>query len=113
MARKWKLPDASAYLIERHTAIDELLSKSGSPAAEIAVALSSMLPSTSDQSWFECDLFQKYCNQVRTKGSLNIVELLTQVDKEFVEFAPVLKIHSPAKTLVQSLTEATAQNPTL
>ena len=108
MARKWKLPDGTAKLIERHTALEELLSKPGADPAEIAVALSSMLPTTSDQNWFECNLFQTYYGRVCPKGSASVLELLSQVDNEFIEFAPVLKIAAPAKTLVESFTEATA-----
>jgi HD-like signal output (HDOD) protein len=108
MARKWKLPEGSAKLIERHTAIDELAGRKEAPVAEIAVALSSMLPTTSDQTWFECTLFQKHFEQVLPKGASSVLETLAQVDKEFVDFAPVLKISTPAKTLVQSFSEATS-----
>lgn len=106
MARKWKLPEASAHLIERHTSIDELTAKPGSPIAEIAVALSSLLPNCSDSTWFERPAFSKHYALVCPKGGQSIPELLGSVDKEFTEFAPVLKISAPAKTLVESYTEA-------
>jgi hypothetical protein len=35
-------------------------------------------------------------------------ELLDQIDKEFVEFAPVLKLNTPAKSLVAWYDEALA-----
>jgi hypothetical protein len=39
---------------------------------------------------------------MRTPGSLNVPELLAQIDEEFTEFAPVLKLGKPGKSLVES-----------
>jgi HD-like signal output (HDOD) protein len=108
MARKWKLPEASAKLIERHVAIDEL-AQAGSDPAEVAVALSSMLPTTSDKQWFECELFEKFFDRVLPKTAPSIVEILTLIDREFIEFAPVLKISNPAQSLVESFSEASSK----
>jgi HD-like signal output (HDOD) protein len=108
MARKWKLPDETAKLIERHTAIDEVISAEKRNPAAIAVALSALLPTAGDQHWPEVDLFQKHYDQVRPKGTQSAAEVLTQVDKEFSEFAPVLKIAAPARTLLECFNEAQA-----
>jgi hypothetical protein len=48
---------------------------------------------------------------VRAKGTQSAPEILSQVDKEFSEFAPVLKISAPAKTLLQCYNEAQAAGP--
>jgi HD-like signal output (HDOD) protein len=109
MARKWKLPEASAKLIERHVAIDELAATEGADAAEVAVALSSMLPTTSDKAWHECATFEKFFNRVLPKTAPSIIEILTLIDREFLDFAPVLKIANPAKSLVESFSESTDQ----
>jgi hypothetical protein len=108
MARKWKLPDETAKLIERHTAIDALVAAEKRNPSEVAVALSSLLPTAGDQHWPECGAFQKHYDQVRPKGSQSAAEVLTQVDKEFAEFAPVLKIAAPARTLLECFNEAQA-----
>ncbi len=42
-------------------------------------------------------MFLKHYDQLRPKGTQNAAELLTQVDKEFTEFAPVLKIAAPKR----------------
>lgn len=108
MARKWKLPEDTAALIERHTAIDEIVSAEKLKPAEAAVALSSLLPTAGDQHWPECGAFQKYYERMRPKGTQSAAELLTQVDKEFADFAPVLKIAAPARTLLECFNEAQA-----
>lgn len=108
MARKWKLPEETARLIERHTAIEEMAATDKPKPAEVAVALSSLLPTASDREWPECAQFQKFYDQVRGKGTQNAAEVLAQVDKEFSEFAPVLKISTPAKSLLQCYNEAQA-----
>jgi hypothetical protein len=108
MARRWKLPEGTAHLIERHTAIDELMTDAAAPKGEVAVALSALLPTTSDERWYELDLFEKFYDRARTKNTLSIPETLTQVDAEFKEFAPVLKITAPSKTLVECYQEAIA-----
>jgi HD-like signal output (HDOD) protein len=110
MARKWKLPETSARLIERHTAIDELVASRAAPPEEVAVALSSMLPTTSDKIWFECQLFEQYYDQVCPQGSPSILELLGHIEQEFADFAPVLKIANPSKSLVESYTETEQAN---
>jgi hypothetical protein len=108
MARKWKLPEETAALIERHTEIEEILGEEKIKPAEAAVALSSLLPTASDQHWPECSVFQKYFDRLRPPGAQSAAELLTQVDKEFADFAPVLKIAAPARSLLDCFNEAQA-----
>jgi len=111
MARGWKMPEEFAALIENHTAIDELLANGTTKADLIAVAVSALLPSISDERWTECAHFDAVYNRVRPAGGPTLQELLEQIDQEFVEFAPVLKLNAPTKTLVvwyeESLTAAT------
>jgi HD-like signal output (HDOD) protein len=108
MARKWKLPEDTAALIERHTAIEDILAQEKPKPAEAAVALSALLPTAGDQHWLECGAFQKYFDRLRPAGAQSAAELLSQVDKEFADFAPVLKIAAPARTLLDCFNEAQA-----
>jgi HD-like signal output (HDOD) protein len=108
MARKWKLPEDTAHLIERHTAIDEIVAAEKPKPAESAVALSSLLPTAGDQHWPECGVFLKHYNRLRPQGAQSAAEVLTQVDKEFADFAPVLKIAAPKRTLLECFNEAQA-----
>jgi HD-like signal output (HDOD) protein len=108
MARKWKLPEETAHLVERHTEIEAIVAEERANPAEAAVALSSMLPTAGDQHWPECGVFQKHYDHLSPKDSQSAAELLAQVDKEFSDFAPVLKIASPARTLLECFNEAQA-----
>jgi HD-like signal output (HDOD) protein len=108
MARGWKMPDDFAALLEKHTAIDELLAAGATRPDQIAVAVSALLPSISDERWSECAHFETVYNKVRPANGPAVQELLALVDLEFVEFAPVLKLTTPAKSLVAWFEESLA-----
>jgi HD-like signal output (HDOD) protein len=107
MARNWNLPREFADLVERHTNFDANTIERGLPPLQAAVTLSSLLPASSDATWNEAaafdDAFQRWASHDHAA-----LELLTQVDQEFVEFAPVLKLASPAKSLRNCYQELTA-----
>ncbi|MBN2474214.1 MAG: HDOD domain-containing protein [Pirellulales bacterium] len=105
MARQWNLPDAFALLVENHQAIERWVLQPKEDAGRLAVALSALLPSTADKSWHECSLFEEYYQKVAPPGSPLVIELLGQIDEEFSEFAPVLKLATPAKSLVDRFSE--------
>jgi HD-like signal output (HDOD) protein len=96
LARNWKLPEDFAAMIEGHT--------DGEKPAELGghiVAFSSLLPSTADPAWVECGQWEGVLARI-CPGMGSPVGLLSQVDQEFSEFAPVLKMALPRKTLVES-----------
>jgi HD-like signal output (HDOD) protein len=99
MARQWNLPDAFATLVERHTDIESLAADSKTPPGELSVALSSLLPSSDTKTWKECARFESYFDRFRAAGSSTALELLDQVDREFADFAPILKLATPAQSL--------------
>ncbi|MCU0879568.1 MAG: HDOD domain-containing protein [Pirellulaceae bacterium] len=104
MARHWSLPEEFAKLIECHTQLDQLLESGNKETGKLAVALSALLPANQDQSWFERDKFVAAYDKLAAGRGKAIPELFTQIDAEFAEFAPVLKLTAPAKSLVQHLT---------
>jgi len=107
MARRWNLPETTAQLIERHTGIDQLAAAGKeAPADEVAVALSSMLPAVTDGAWFGCEQFERYYTAFIPAGAAGLCEALAQIDVEFAEFAPVMKVAAPPKTLVDCYREA-------
>ncbi len=108
MARGWKMPDDFGALLENHTKIDELLATGKARPDQIAVAVSALLPSISDERWAECAHFETVYNKIRPANGPAAQELLAQVDVEFVEFAPVLKLTTPAKSLVAWYEESLA-----
>ena len=108
MARNWNMPDAFAVLVEQHTALDELLGQKEVPPGPVAVALSALLPASSDEQWSDRETFEAAYNRLLPATGASIEAILTQVDQEFAEFAPVLKLATPAKSLVAWHQDSTA-----
>lgn len=105
MARQWNLPEEFARLIQAHTSIDELVASSNSPPAHVAVALSSMLPAGADDFWVEAQRFEEFYRTVCPQGGPTIEQTLNKVDQEFKDFAPLLKIAVPSKSLVDQFAQ--------
>jgi len=108
MARQWKLPEDFAGLIEDHLAVDQWASHAETDPGKLAVAMSALLPTISESIWTEHEMFEDYYQQVCPPGSPSIPELLGQIDHEFADFAPVLRITPPRNTLIDSYSEMTA-----
>jgi len=108
IARKWNLPEEFAQLIEHHTELDELLADPAAEPSQLAVALSSLLPVALDEQWADSQQFETAYNKLKTPGAPSIPELLGQIDEQFAEFAPVLDIAVPSRTLVDCYHEATS-----
>jgi HD-like signal output (HDOD) protein len=106
MARTWRLPENFATLIEEHAKYDPTSSREFHPSLA-AVALSALLPSTQDGHWAELEAFRS--GFARLKGiNVALPQLLSDVDRDFAEFAPVLKLAVPARSLVEFLPSAAA-----
>jgi HD-like signal output (HDOD) protein len=103
MARQWNLPDEFADLIETHTQ----LAAGNSSRSHVAVALSAHLPVSTDEIWLDAARFESHYQTVLGGKGPTVLELLAQIDHEFLEFAPVLKIVAPSKTLADCYQEAT------
>jgi HD-like signal output (HDOD) protein len=108
MAQYWNLPDEFADLIASHPAIDQFAIQGKQEPAKAIVAMSALLPTVADSVWFECGQFESCYEIIITRSGIAVVELLNEVDKEFAELAPMLKIASPRKSLVDSYHEAVA-----
>jgi hypothetical protein len=107
MARQWSLPEEFARLIEAHTQIDHFVQTNCQEASKLAVALSALLPAAQDDQWYERSKFLAHYGRL-IGGRKAVEELFAQIDHEFTDFAPILKLSSPSKPLVQHLSEATA-----
>lgn len=110
MARQWSLPEEFAVLIEQHCHLDELLNANPLVPGPVSVALSSQLPAVSDDEWFEREDFDNAFKKAAGSACSNIPAFLAETDKQFAEFAPVLKLQIPARSLVDCYnnTEANA-----
>ncbi|HZN36610.1 MAG TPA: HDOD domain-containing protein [Pirellulaceae bacterium] len=106
MARQWSLPEEFAQLIEAHTRLDDFLTDGCKDPGKLAVALSALLPANNDDQWFEKDKFLAAYQQLVGPRGKPAEELFAQIDREFTEFAPVMKLATPAKTLTVHLVKA-------
>ena len=101
MARGWNLPEEFAVLIDVHTDIDKLTASAEAKPGELAVALSALLPAGSDPAWQEHEKFEQiFASLSAQRDAPSIAQILGEVDDQFAEFAPVLKLATPAKSLV-------------
>jgi hypothetical protein len=107
MARYWNLPDEFASLLEDHTEIEKIVGQSREAPDKVAIALSALLPTITDPFWVEFQQFETYYEQILPDDDMTIEELLTQIDREFDQFAPVMKLPTPIKSLVDCYCEAT------
>jgi HD-like signal output (HDOD) protein len=108
MARQWNLPEDFADMIEAHHEIERHAANFKAKPGKMAVALSALLPSVADAEWCECAAFEQYYEKTVPSGSPAVVEILAQIDEQFVNFAPVLKVSNPSKSLVESYQEVAA-----
>jgi len=108
MARQWNLPDDFAVLVENHLDVDRWMAQPQDEPGNLAVALSSLLPAVSDPSWSECARFEHCCEKVARPGSPSVADMLGAVDREFADFAPVLKLGTPSKSLLDAYQEVAA-----
>lgn len=106
LARIWSLPDEFARLIEGHAESKDGKSNGGPAVDQLVVALSSFLPSAHAECW---DEFSEFCARFCTFPGGDRIELKSmfeQIDADFEEFAPVLKLSVPSKTLSLFLRES-------
>lgn len=109
MCRSWSLPEEFAMLIESHSQLDQLLANGCEEKGKLAVALSSLLPAASDKQWLEREKFVAIFERLAANKGVSPAEALTQTDKGFCEFAPVLRLASPARSLADYLAEVPAR----
>jgi HD-like signal output (HDOD) protein len=95
IARSWHLPPRFATFIEAHTE----LKHAADHFCEATMTLSSMLPPTVDDEWFDRKAFVAAYAEISPASAPPAREFLKAVDHEFEEFAPVLKLAVPAKPL--------------
>jgi HD-like signal output (HDOD) protein len=109
MARTWRLPEEFSRLIEAHASLDKLLQAKSKELGKVAVALSALLPAAGDKEWSERGNFlAAYDDLTKNVAGADVSALFAQLDKEFAEFAPVLKLAAPARSLAELLIEPTA-----
>jgi HD-like signal output (HDOD) protein len=107
LARNWKLPEGFAATIEQHAEIYQPDKSKVGPGVQV-VGLSAMLPSTCDTQWEEREAFLNGFQRIVDNATNNTEQFLANVDREFTDFAPFLKLAQPAKPLSAYLQVETA-----
>jgi HD-like signal output (HDOD) protein len=102
VARAWSLPEQLAALIEGHACIDELAGRPAEDPGKLVVGLSALLPSESDPDWTERNQFEAAFAKVRDERWPEPASLLAQIDNEFQQFAPLLKLAAAGRSLIES-----------
>jgi HD-like signal output (HDOD) protein len=106
LARNWNLPEDFAVLIENHLDIERWAAQPQAEAGNLSVAMSGLLPAINDPLWIECARFEELYGKISPAGSPSAEAILAQIDAEYGDFAPVLKLASPPKSLVEAYEEA-------
>ena len=101
LVRNWRLPEEFATLIERHPDLNALLDSNPPQRDAACVALASLLPACQDGEWSERDEFLAGLAKLKLKDGAKIEDILAEADASFVDFAPVLKLAVPDKSLSQ------------
>lgn len=103
LVRSWHLPEEFAVLIERHPSLEELLACTPSKLDAACVALAALLPACKDQDWSELNEFIAGLERLSPGASAKVNEILEQTDKQFTDFAPMLKLPCPPASLVAAM----------
>ena len=99
LAKRWNLPETFVELIGHHTHLSDLLEGGPSQRGNACVALASMLPSCSDEAWDEQEEFVDGYAKLTGGNESTLEDLFAAVDESTAEFAPLLKLPTPKRTL--------------
>lgn len=105
IGQQWNLPESLVIQLRQHLSLDALLAQPEAPRGAAAVALSALLPAAADAQWNEWASFELGYRRLSPQGPA-LAALLAQIDKEFHEFAPILRLAEPALSLVDRLSAA-------
>jgi HD-like signal output (HDOD) protein len=100
LCRNWKLPEEFAVIIERHPNFAELIECNPRQLDAACVALASLLPACKDEDWEERESFLDGLARILPEAGVSAEALLRDADKSFEEFAPLMNLAVPERTLV-------------
>ncbi len=99
LARNWRLPEEFAVLIERHPDFNALMNGRTPLRDAACVALAALLPSCRQQEWPERSDFVDGLQQLDSGALKSIEDILRDSDEQFAEFAPIMQLPVPARSL--------------
>lgn len=106
LATIWKLPPSFSELIRHHAELDTLLGQGPAARGKASVALASCLPSCQESDWAERGVFLEGFTKLAGSDAINLRELISKVDSEAAEFAPLMKLPVPATPILTLLNVA-------
>lgn len=101
IARSWNLPETFAQLVEEHTDFEKLLADQEAQPGAAAIAVSALLPTGVDDAWPEFADFSAAFERLTAGSGAALPQVLADVDTDYDEFAPVLKLSSPSRSLTE------------
>lgn len=111
LAQCWSLPDHFASLLGGHIKLDEQMSQPEKPLGHLCISLSSLLPSATEEGWSERDALLSAFHEA-TGGSIDeLSRMFGEVDKGFEDFAPLLKLNTPGRSLHERLFPENEETP--
>ncbi|MCS7305115.1 MAG: HDOD domain-containing protein [Thermoguttaceae bacterium] len=108
LLRQWHLPEGIAGLVEGHSEVDRWLAEGPRQEAKLAVAMSALLPTVAGGRWHERERLVEVYGRLKGGRWPRLEEIFMEVDRDFADFAPILKITHPAKSLTATYQEAMA-----
>ena len=103
LAQQWNLPDEFVTLIAQHTKLEELLEGGPEDRGSACVALASLLPACTDEGWDEYEMFTNGYSKLTQNPLAELQTAFEKVDTDTMEFAPILRLPLPKRTLVEHM----------
>lgn len=103
ICRMWSLPESFAKIVEQHARLEEHLAAGSKEYGILAVGLSAMTPGVHDSQWHDYEKMSAAYQQLAGAKAIPLAELFGQIDAEFADIAPILKLPMPSRTLVSYL----------
>jgi HD-like signal output (HDOD) protein len=107
LAQTWSLPEPFVKGISQH-GDPEALAASQHPSGSFVIGLSALLPPACDCTWHDRERFLTAYERLENAVGSSVEDLFAKVDELFGEFAPMMKIAQPSKSLVDFLQPETA-----
>ncbi|MDR0336580.1 MAG: HDOD domain-containing protein [Planctomycetaceae bacterium] len=99
LGQNWKLPTPLISLIENHLKIEEYANNFEQYPEQTVVSLSALLPSVVESDWNERADFDKFFRQIFHDKANLLTNIFDKVDREFEQYAMIIQITKPKKTL--------------
>lgn len=105
LGKNWKLPSQLTDLITQHNLGEETGSEFVYNPERAVVALSAFMPMASRVKWAERDRFKQFFDSIVPNGDNLLQNLFDKIDRAFDEYADIIQIAKPGKSIVDFLNE--------